>query len=218
MPIGRALSENLLPESNRSRFAIAAAAAWAVLHLCGTPWLKGDIPYSMASDAIHLGLGATSEPELYFNPLVGVSSTLKSPSSAVLVGSTAGTPSAVSPSQSLIHNRMVFALGILLIELCLDSPLERTEQPVSQGSGQQPELGEAILYRRARRQLRDVMRRAGHTYAKAVLRCLECQRHFEGNADETSFQSRTFCQWFFDGVVAPVHAWWKLQQAIPLVR
>ena len=45
---------NVLKRSLRGKLARAAAAAWAVFHLCGTPWLRGDIFYEEAFQSIQL--------------------------------------------------------------------------------------------------------------------------------------------------------------------
>lgn len=125
----------MLPGSSRRSFAIAAAATWAVLHLCGTPWLKGDCHYEEAFQTIQLGLAGegAGKPEIYDKPLVGIFRVLKTSSTAISENTEPETaeisePSQSSPDQDPIHAKMIFALGILLIELCFGVPIEINQE------------------------------------------------------------------------------------------
>jgi len=200
--------------SRRDRFSIAAAAAWAVLYLCGTPWLKEDDASWTASGAIHLGLAMGGAPNK--QPLLGVPCSLKSqaPNSTNLQ-----IPKDSQP-KALIRNRILFALGVLLTELCLNTTLDtirwREEQPTRGGTPdttttaqQLPVLDERVLYELADRQSDRVYLEAGQSYGYAVQRCLRCE--FPGRDSVKSFDFERFRRDFFNGVVAPVHAVYTVQ-------
>lgn len=204
--------------SRRDRFSIAAAAAWAVLYLCGTPWLKEDDASWTVSGAIHLGLAVGGAPNK--QPPLAIPCILKSqPTNAT--SPQAPNDSPPPPPKTLIRNRILFALGVLLTELCLNTTLDtirwREEQHSRGGNPttnsttapQLPPLDERALYELADRQSDRVYLEAGQSYGYAVQRCLRCE--FPGRDAVKSFDFEQFRRDFFNGVVAPVHAVYAVQ-------
>ena len=203
--------QNPWPLSRRQRFSLAAAATWAVLYLCGTPWLKEDASSWSASERIKLGI-SSSMPASYRvpeQPPVGISCTFKSKSSQK-------TQSSVDNQLMRIRNKALFALGVLLIELCLNTTLDAIRRQEQDGKGKgkaaEPiplteELDDiALVEREADR----VYLEAGQSYGYAVQRCLRCE--FPGRDSTKSFDFEEFRRHFFNGVVAPVHAAYMMQR------
>lgn len=95
-----------------------------------------------------------------------------------------------------IPNETVFALGILLIELCLRQPFDQLILPSELNpDGTKKELSD---YTAALRLLDRVDDTAGHRYAEVVRRCV--RGHFEQRL--TSLKSEAFRRAVYDGVVA----------------
>jgi len=109
--------------SRMERFGIASAAAWAVLYLCGTPWLAEVWP---GSSGIELDVRAELTrlcPSLPVTPTI-----------SCLLKSREASPAEASRQQKQpwssggVRNRILFGLGVLLIELCLDATLSDLRQ------------------------------------------------------------------------------------------
>ncbi|KAH6842349.1 hypothetical protein B0I37DRAFT_381721 [Chaetomium sp. MPI-CAGE-AT-0009] len=221
IPLASALSDPSTETtilSRRDRFAIAAAATWAVLYLCGTPWLRENSSFTEASTAIQLGLGRQTPPSSTpTNPRKHPP--LASPNTSASQGNTPAPLHQTQPqTPTLIRNNILFALGVLLMELCLNTTLEsiwqreQTQQRTRTQEQQQqtpPILDELTLYGLADRESNRVYLDAGHAYGYAVQRCLRCE--FPGRDVTKSFEFEPFWKRFFDGVVAPVHAVWSSQ-------
>lgn len=95
-----------------------------------------------------------------------------------------------------IPNETVFALGILLIELCLRQPFDQLILPSElNADGSKNPMSD---YCAALRLLDQVDDTAGHRYGDAVRRCV--RGHFEQR--KTSLEDEAFRRAVYDGVVA----------------
>jgi len=98
----------------------------------------------------------------------------------------------------LIPNSAIFALGILLVELCLNNQFEE----IRQASGSAASASLLDSYLTALRMLDEVYRQAGDSYGLAAERCLKFS--FSGRDLYNNFSFSQFRQQFHDTVVAPV--------------
>lgn len=180
--------------SRKQRFGIAAAMAWAVLYLCGSPWLSE----AWDRDEVHVFLesSATGRELLAKNPCI-----------SYLFSSGATVPAlpAVAPADRFhsnqIRNKTLFALGILLIELCINIPFEEFRQQSQTGNTQTAVTDD---YEIAVMKTNEVYLDAGDSYGYAVQRCLRCE--FPGRDITKNFDFSQFRRHFYNGVVAPVQA------------
>jgi hypothetical protein len=193
--------------SRKERFGIAASVAWAVLVFCDSAWLSEKLDEDEIQLIIDDG-GENSQPESQGNTCV--SHRFCPPAATPL-------PAAAGFQDSQIRNKTLFALGILLIELCLSRPfteLRRESQIHSQnlsGAGAQQVAVTATAlddYAIAEMQTDKVYREAGYMYGYAVQRCLRCE--FPGRDVKKNFQHQQFRSNFFSGVVAPIQATYAL--------
>ncbi|KAK0733076.1 hypothetical protein B0T26DRAFT_745167 [Lasiosphaeria miniovina] len=180
--------------SRKERFAIAAAASWAVLYLCGTPSLREEDWSRSGASAIQFGVD--NPPSI--RP--AVSCDLKAGKAPGKQPDTSSWADADRPSK--IRNKILFALGVLLMELSL----KKTIDSIQQESG----AGSPDIYELAERQTDRVYIDAGHSYGYAVQRCLRCE--FPGRDSMKSFDFAQFRRQFFNTVVAPVHAAYIVQR------
>jgi hypothetical protein len=140
--------------SRKQRFSIAAAMCWAVLYLCGSPWMNSDwigkdegkheqLIYRDSDRSILIAppmqsyhsLISTNQP-LYFQVHLPVEKNESAVSIADYPSLSYRFPQEIDPSpnqsrrktQSFhtgqIRNRTLFSLGLLLIELCLNRKFE----------------------------------------------------------------------------------------------
>lgn len=176
--------------SAKQRYGIAASIAWSVLHLSGSPWL-GDY-WDEEQTSIFIERNQGRREMLSRHPCVSYVFNNSSP-----------TASEALPANDFMHlipNRTVFALGILLIELCLNKPFAETHQVgTSAASASLFEDYQAALIR-----LDEVYRLAGDSYGYAAERCVKFS--FQGRDIYKDFDLSQFRKQFYDGVVAPVQA------------
>lgn len=192
---------NLLPPSKppahlklgrRKRFEIAAAAAWTTLLLCETPWLnqrwdKHGLCF-FSEDVSTAGL-----------PLAGRCVSMTQ-------GCTLNPQSAnnldVHPHQNtVIRNEAIFALGVLLIELCLNRSFEECKRAANVGTTSTNIVDD---YGVAESLIEDVFDEGGEPYGNAVQRCIRFA--FPGRDTTKNFSHATFRQHFHHLVVAPIEA------------
>ncbi|RYP52481.1 hypothetical protein DL768_002308 [Monosporascus sp. mg162] len=172
----------------KQRYGIATSVAWSVLHLSGTPWLGGYWDEKQAN--IFLEKSQDAREVLSRHPCI----------SCVFPSRTVPEEPLTSDFKHLIPNRTVFALGILLIELCINKTLTRIQQedenatPASLLDKYQAALG----------QLDEVYRLAGDSYGYAAERCVKFS--FLGRDLHKDFDISQFRQQFYEAVVAPVQA------------
>jgi hypothetical protein len=199
--------------SRKHRLEIAAAAAWAALYLCDTPWLGADWG---GKDDMQIFL--TAEGSIRPGAVVravypSISHVFKSASSSQgsAIGS-AGVPpatAAASFQSGQIRNRALFTLGVLLLELSLGKTFEHIRQkagrqPRVDGGPSPPEVLAAPLgdYEIATGLIDKVHLQEGAMYGDALQRCLRCE--FPGRDSTKNFQHQSFRKDFFSGVVEPL--------------
>ncbi|KAI0415958.1 hypothetical protein F5X98DRAFT_206244 [Xylaria grammica] len=163
--------------SAKQRYGIAASIAWSVLHLGETPWLGESWSEKQANLFLekNRNAGAPDSPKFYLSYLFSMSPLPEERSSSEL--------------DELIPNRTIFALGVILVELCM----------IDLRSGSLIEV-----YKTAVRRLDDVRRIAGSAYGDAAERCIKF--FFPGQNLYKNFDMEQFRKKFYDDVVAPVQA------------
>lgn len=205
--------------SRKDRFGIAAAATWAVLYLAGSPWIGPDWA---GKDSLTLFTEGQALQSFQIYP--ALSYVFRH---AQLPPTTAG-PGRSPYAQvgeiraGIIRNRTLFALGILLIELCLDIRFEDLRRefganpgslPPSTGTGTGTGTGMPLDdYEVANACMQRVYLEGGDLYGYAVQRCLRCE--FPGRDVTKSFEFEQFRSDFFQGVVAPVQVTYDWLQAL----
>ncbi|RYP69215.1 hypothetical protein DL769_005330 [Monosporascus sp. CRB-8-3] len=180
--------------SAKQRYGIAASVAWSVLHLSGSPWLGGRWDEDQA--VILLERSSTGREILSHYPCV-----------SYLFPASTNPASSEQTSRNgfahLIPNKTVFALGILLIELCINKPFGGIKETrVSENNTSQTTV--LNVYSTALGRLDEVRRQAGDSYGNAVERCVKCV--FRGSEKSREFDLPNFRQEFYEVVVAPVQA------------
>ncbi|KAH0030900.1 hypothetical protein KCU78_g2939, partial [Aureobasidium melanogenum] len=178
--------------ARRKRFEIATAAAWATLLLCDTPWLnhtwdKHELCF-FSENVSTVGL-----------PLAGrcVSMT-RSCSLNPQPASKLGIP----PHHSnVIRNKAIFALGVLLIELCLNRSFEECKRAANIGTTSTNIIDD---YGVAESLIEDVFDEGGEPYGNAVQKCIRFA--FPGRDTTKNFSHATFRRHFHHLVVAPIEA------------
>ncbi|KAJ3578720.1 hypothetical protein NPX13_g1841 [Xylaria arbuscula] len=192
--------------SRKERPGIAAAAVWAVLVLCGTPWLderpigKGDITLlvDIPTRDNHFGHPRTHPTLLYtFKSKNDVSNKIPDNSSG-------------SYLDDQIRHKTLFTLGVLLIELGLNKTFDQLRRD-SQAESQAHDPSVLSDYQTANQiiESEELEREVCDSYAYAVQRCIQC--HFLGRESTQNFSHAAFRKQFFTGVVAPVQATFDAQ-------
>lgn len=105
-------------------------------------------------------------------------------------------------ADSLIPSKMLFALAVMLVELCLDKTLTEMRQS---GSGEEPVVKKATLlddYETADQQLNAVYQKSGSNYGDVVQRCLKCA--FDISPKQKRLDFEKFRYLVYEGVVAPL--------------
>lgn len=173
--------------SAKQRYGIAASIAWSVLHLSGSPWLGDD--WDEHQTKILIEKGQSGREMLSRHPY------------ASYIFTSTATPKEppMDDFKHLIPNRTIFALGIILIELCINKSFAEIQQ-----TGEKSCQSLLDSYETALRTLDDVYRVAGDSYGYAVERCVKFS--FQGRDLYKDFDFAQFRQQFHDAVVAPVQA------------
>ncbi|KAI0976563.1 hypothetical protein F4678DRAFT_413761 [Xylaria arbuscula] len=191
--------------SRKERLGIAAAAVWAVLVLCGTPWLD---ERPLGKEDITLLVDPPTQGNSLERPKTH-------PALSYTFISQRDTPNKQpdiqhpgSYQESQIRHKTLFALGVLLIELGLNKTFGqlRANSKAEALVGERPVLGD---YEIANQVLEELERELGESYAHAVQRCIQC--HFLGRESTQNFSHAGFRKQFFTGVVAPVQATFDAQ-------
>ncbi|KAH6019993.1 hypothetical protein HBI83_109330 [Parastagonospora nodorum] len=164
-------------------YKIALDLASSVLQLYETPWLSND--WSDA-DVYFVHRPGTSLATAYQHPFIYRDlSTATSQDSVTQL-----------PTDSLIRNQVLFALGVVLIELLYGMPIEelQTSQDASSSSG--------IAWRVAERLIREqqIELRSGIHYANAVRKCIRC----DFDMAQWRLEDHDFQQAVYSGVVVPL--------------
>ena len=195
--------------SRKKRFGIAAALAWATLHLCDSAWLGKHVDDEKIQLFLEEETQSTLE-SLSANPYLccSLNSAATQPTS----------PTATSQTEKFqsnqIANMTLYTLAIRLIELGLNRPFEHLRKEYNRRSlgidpTQQPTTNTVIDdFKVATEQLDELYLECGTSYAYAVQRCLKLE--FPGPGHTKSFEHRSFRQDFFSGVVAPLQATYEI--------
>ncbi|KAJ5637351.1 hypothetical protein N7490_007230 [Penicillium lividum] len=172
--------------SAKQRYAIAASTAWSVLYLSGSSWLSDHWDEKQAN--------------LFLEKSQGGREVLSRHLSVACVFS---SPKSSEPTRNdfshLIPNRTVFALGILLIELCINKSFAEFRH-----IGESASASLLHDYQAALRKLDEFYRLAGDSYGYAAECCVTFA--FQGRDLYKDFEFFQFRQQFYDTVVAPVQA------------
>jgi len=199
--------------SRKHRLEIAAAAAWAALYLCDTPWLgadwggKDDMQIFLRTEGpIHRSAAVRA---VYPSISHVFKSASASSSQDSAIRNVPPAAAAASFQSGQIRNRVLFTLGILLLELGLGKTFEHIRQKAGRqarddGGPSPPEVPAAPLgdYEIATGLIDKVHLREGAMYGDALQRCLRCE--FPGRDSTKNFQHQSFRKDFFSGVVEPL--------------
>ncbi|KAJ2982580.1 hypothetical protein NUW58_g6412 [Xylaria curta] len=203
--------------SRKERLGIAAAAVWAVLVLCGTPWLEerwlGKEDITLLVEAPLQGKGF-DRPKTYPTLLHTFTSQTQTASQKLRDNS----PRSYQEPQ--IRHKTLFALGILLIELGLNKTLHQLRNDIDsfhqfhtyiEGGEPSGDISAQDAYTVANRVIdsEDIELELGLSYSNAVQRCIRC--YIPGSSSKLSFSHVEFRKEFFSGVVAPVQATFDAQ-------
>ena len=174
--------------SAKQRYGIAASIAWSVLHLSGSPWLGEHWDQKQAG--------------IFLEKTQGGREVLSRQPCASYIFSLPTTPEEppTNDFKHIIPNRTVFALGIFLIELCINKSFAEIRQVDERATpASLPDDYAAALSK-----LEEVYRLAGDSYGYAVARCVKFS--FPGRDQNKDFCFSQFRRQFHDAVVAPVQA------------
>jgi len=141
------------------RITLAKKLATAVLQFYATPWLTN----SICSEKVLLS-GVDDPANLAHDrrePYVNVS--INEPHGPL-------TKRATFPSRTLIRNRLLFSLGVMLLELAHHSPLETLQQP----SDNDDRESQNTDYYTADRVRHDAASILGPGYAEVIRKCIQC--------------------------------------------
>ncbi|KAK3293390.1 uncharacterized protein B0H64DRAFT_211728 [Chaetomium fimeti] len=174
----------------KQRFGIAATIAWSVLHLSCSPWLD-EREWDQKQMAIFIENTPNGRKTFSRHPCASYIFARRTYQEDV-------PPDFDNPVNSLVPNRTIFALGVLLIELCVSEPVSK---PDGDNAGATSLIDD---YQSALSRLDEVYRLAGDSYGYATERCVKCS--FEGRDMYKDFEFSRFRQQFYDVVVAPVQA------------
>jgi hypothetical protein len=103
-----------------------------------------------------------------------------------------------SPAASIIRNKSVFDLGVLLIELCFNKSLEQMQAP--EDLDDDGKVNSYTSLATANRLISEVYAEAGVRYGDAVRRCIRC----DFDQREETFESDVFRQALYQRVVVPL--------------
>ncbi|KAK6834322.1 hypothetical protein PG987_009016 [Apiospora arundinis] len=180
-----------MPLSRRDRFSLAAAATWA---WDAKPELYLLSEHHSCTWRHYPSLSSILQKSLHPEASSAVDEKLE--------------PS--DPFPTLVHNKTLFALGVLLIELCLGKPFEQLRREYHYGS-LSAAFGMGIPvndYEIANQYVDKVYLEAGDFYGHAVQRCIRCE--FPGRDITKNFQFEQFRRDFFSYVIAPVQTTYAL--------
>lgn len=176
--LGRKQGAPHLSVANRQR--LAASLAIVLLRLHGTPWLDKQWGHREITFFSNGGRVLVEHPFL--------STKLDTPS-------TNRSPAVYFTSSAAIRNESLFALGILLIELCLHRPFEDLLLPADlNADGTKHATTE---YCAALRLLDTITGEASLEYVEVTRQCIEC--HF--NQGAASLDNEIFREAVYDNVV-----------------
>ena len=187
--------------SRADRLELALTVASSILQLHDTPWLQTN---SMSKADIHLiarKAQADQLTRLEDPPRAFIFSTFQPDSTNAGPTPATTAPSPHSPSfPGIPRNITLFALSVLLIELCLSRPFETLRNPTLDPLDANGKPNVLTDISTASRLMDDIYQEAGHRYGDAVRRCLHC----DFNQRTTSLDDDAFRQAVYEGVVVPI--------------
>lgn len=146
--------------SNRNRVQLALVLAWGVLQISSTSWLKG----KWTKDNIFLVMDAPNKPLLPY-----LSHRFESARRDSLLSSTL-SPTTVDQVGEWVSNTSLFALGVFLLEMCFNSPIEALATAKEKDkNGDVSDYTPILTAKRLSKLAQDEM---GICYAQAVNACL----------------------------------------------
>lgn len=178
----RAYSSNIgLPE----KFRTAQSLALAVLHFRSTPWLN---QHWQSQDVVFFGVEDFSK-----HPLNRPFLRTRVITQVALASNRASTPPQGEAASTIRHhtpvrNQTLFNLGVMLLELAYDSPLQHLQIPQDDQGDSYP------LYWTAKRLAEDVRRRFGDRYADVVKILLFCGFGAATDLDDPKLESMYFSE------------------------
>jgi hypothetical protein len=187
------------PLLRKQRLEIAVTMASSVLQLYDSPWL-GEM---WSRTDIHFFFKAPATSFDNRSPITKPYVSKSFPDSPMESSSQVAQ---LDPIDSFlmkqIVNKTLFALGILLIELCLNKTLAelRHDQGVDQNTESRPTLADD--YQTAVDHIDAVFDEGGLTYGQVVQRCLRCEFGIEDRKKRLDFD--VFRYLVYEGVVAPL--------------
>ncbi|KIW31770.1 uncharacterized protein PV07_03366 [Cladophialophora immunda] len=156
------------------RITLAKQLALAVLQFHATPWLTN----SIASEDVFL-LGV-DEHSLHMQTLANapyVSVSIKGPHGPLAKRTT-------FPGRTLIRNRILFSLGIMLLELVYQAPLKALQKPADVDAHE----AQNTDYYTADRARHDAASMLGPRYAEVVRKCIQCDFGHGSDLGKTKLQ------------------------------
>lgn len=183
--------------SKQQRLQIAVALASTVLQLYESPWLseswsKSDICFFFN------GADSNRRPMIgdpYVSRSFGVSrrrETMKQ----------SAEQNAEAIKGHMIKNKTLFALGIVLIELCLNISFENLSSSLDDQHEETRPQGITQVYQTALSQIDAVYTKWGDEYGYVVQRCLKCDFGTRESMMQLDFDAFRGC--VYEGVLAPL--------------
>ncbi|KAI8627279.1 hypothetical protein F5Y19DRAFT_477847 [Xylariaceae sp. FL1651] len=191
--------------SKKDRLAIASAATWAVLLLCGTPWLEetrmsGDDITLLTKDIAN---AQNSSESMMALPVFNYQ--FKPAANTNRQGCRNDEFSGVIPHVAL------FSLAIILLETGLGKSFKKIwEESGKPFAGFNDSDSWIEYYKVTDDAVEDLYDEMGDPYADAVRRCLKF--NFPGRKSLQHFDNETLQRHFFLGVVAPVQERYEQEQ------
>jgi hypothetical protein len=206
LTLGSLLSSKQKSEATRSelrrlsreqRLKVAVTLASTVLQLYESPWLdemwgKNEIcffPNGLDED----NYACIGDPY--------VSRSFVSPTAKKLSKQSVDTAADQFASSQIINNTL-FALGIMLIELCLNRPFEDLHLAAESQRSKNQLDSIATNYRIIKNAIDDVYAEGGTQYGYVVQRCLRCE--FGVQDSKKNLNLDTFRSLVYEGVLAPL--------------
>jgi hypothetical protein len=146
--------------SNKKRVQLALTLAWGVLLLSSTSWLEG----KWTKENIILVMDTRNKPLPYLSHRFE-SSRRDSMQSTL-------SPTTINQVSDWVKNPSLFALGIFLLEMCYDRPIEDlATSKEKNGNGEASDHTPFLTAMRLSKLAQDEL---GVCYAQAIKACLEC--------------------------------------------
>lgn len=176
--------------SNRNRVQLALMLAWGVLQISTTSWLKG----KWTKENIFLVMDAPNKPLPY------LSHRFESSRRDSLLSSTL-SPTTIDQVGDWVGNTSLFALGVFLLEMCFDCPIE--DLATVKEKNEHGETFEHTPILTARRLAKLAQDQLGIRYAQAVNACLNFP-HFDMDADGKPADFAEFATIVMRDIITPL--------------